>query len=255
MQAEINCVSMSSAAVFRSFTEQGRNDVANISRNQSPRNRINIDATTICLNLVIKSVEALLAGKRLRYKEERKVRCGEAKGKEYGMLALGLYEQVVNRIIRANLEQLDRQMNWVEKHKIDSAESSKILAEYMGRLIRQVLDYVSGDESQVLRERVDLCNSVINYVVELIEKGECGFTRNPHVATLVKDHIIHQDAMMLLALADKQTQLRQGTSRHSLTERPETSLAENSLFTGGPHEPSMGAELKKEIIHSDRSTS
>jgi len=65
---------------------------------------------------------------------------------------------------------------------------------------------------------------------------------------LVKKHLINNNAKMLLALIDKKS----NPKTQALTVRPDSSLAENTLFTGAAHEPSMISELSKEIISADR---
>jgi superfamily II DNA or RNA helicase len=65
---------------------------------------------------------------------------------------------------------------------------------------------------------------------------------------VVKKHLIHNDGKMLLALVDKKNiQINQAPP-----VRPDTSLAENALFTGALQEPSMITELGKEIFSADR---
>ncbi|KJS89597.1 MAG: hypothetical protein JL57_06465 [Desulfosporosinus sp. BICA1-9] len=57
---------------------------------------------------------------------------------------------------------------------------------------------------------------------------------------------------MLLSLVDKKVSKQKVLPSSEKPVRPETSIAENSLFTGAVHEPSMISELKKEILSSDR---
>ena len=62
---------------------------------------------------------------------------------------------------------------------------------------------------------------------------------------------VAERAEMLLALMDRKNHI------HALNEkaqiiRPETSIAQSSLFTGAIHEPQMFTELKKEILSCDR---
>jgi len=59
-------------------------------------------------------------------------------------------------------------------------------------------------------------------------------------------------AQMLLSLVDKKVSKQKVLPSSEKPVRPETSIAENSLFTGAVHEPSMISELKKEILSSDR---
>ena len=58
-------------------------------------------------------------------------------------------------------------------------------------------------------------------------------------------------AEQLLALLDKQNSIYAVNSKAEIV-RPETSIAQSSLFTGAVHEPQMFTELKKEIVSSNR---
>lgn len=160
------------------------------------------------------------------------------------MLSFGLYEQVINNIMKQHLDQISNEMTMVQTGTIDSAESSKVLSAYLALVIRDVLDYIEG-ENGALDNRIALCNNLIEYIAATIEKGESGFKASPQLADLVRDKIIHKDAKLLLALVDKKgTKMALNPEKATLI-RPDTSIAENSLFTGAIHEPNMVSELKK----------
>lgn len=134
------------------------------------------------------------------------------------MLSFGIYEQVINRIIKQHLGQLESELVKVVTDSIDSAESSKILAEYFGLLLRRVLDYIEG-ENEAVENRINLCNGLIDYIAEAIDDGKFGFRHASEITQLVQNYLIHQDARLLLALLDNQQAM----------VRPDTSLAENAL--------------------------
>jgi len=163
------------------------------------------------------------------------------------MIPFGLYEQVINQIIDDSLRELDSDLNHIETGPIDEAESSKILSQYMAQIVRQILDYIDGEEHAV-HDRVDLCNSILDHVIDLIRHGQYGFRGHADIMQMLAQQKIHEDAKMLLALLDKRNQ----PGQKPLQIRPDTSLAENALFTGALHEPSMVSELIKEILCADR---
>ena len=83
-----------------------------------------------------------------------------------------------------------------------------------------------------------------NKIVDLIQNT----TQEADFATLSVD----QRAEQLLALLREQDpRLAVGKTAADLI-RPETSIAQSSLFTGAIHEPQMYTELKKEIVSADR---
>jgi len=80
----------------------------------------------------------------------------------------GLYEQIINGIINDNLNKVDQDLVIKESHPLDSAESSKILADYLTRILREVFDYID-DGDTIVRDRVNLCNGILQYITECIQ--------------------------------------------------------------------------------------
>lgn len=155
------------------------------------------------------------------------------------MLNHGLYEQVVNKLIRDQLDQLHNQAIYVKKDLIDEAESIGTLAQYMASVVKSALAGVTNEH--VLRRRIELCNQMIHLLAENV--GDLH----------LHEYLIHSDAELLLSLLDKRDSIIGVTHKaDAASVRPVTSIAHSSLFTGAPHEPSMVSELKKEILTSDR---
>ena len=161
----------------------------------------------------------------------------------------GLYEQIINGIIHENLNKIDQELLIKETQPIDSAESSKILADYLTRILREIFDYID-DGDTVVRDRVNLCNGILQYITECIQKGSFSFKKDEATLKRIKSYLIQQDAQILLSLVDKKASRQAALLNPEKLVRPETSISENSLFTGAVHEPSMVSELKKEILSS-----
>ncbi len=166
-------------------------------------------------------------------------------------IVYGLYEQILNTIINEHLSKIDHELMMKDTEKIGSAESSKILSDYLQGILREVFNYID-DKDTAVKDRIDFCNSILIHIAACIEKGSFGFKHDPVILQRVKGFLIKQDGEMLLSLIDKRIPRYAPMINGEKIIRPETSLRENSLFTGALHEPSMVSELKKEILTSDR---
>jgi len=158
------------------------------------------------------------------------------------MLQFGLYEQVITDYLKDELSKLNEDWHEAKIEKIDHAESAAILGKYMGRMLTEVMHYLDNSETAV-RDRVALCNSIISFIIQYLDHHTDQL--DDELVSRLKGQLIHQDAEMLLELIDKKA-----FSKPRM--RPDTSLSISSLFTGDKREPSMMAELKKEIVTSDR---
>lgn len=151
-------------------------------------------------------------------------------------LSKGIYESVINKVITDDMNALGNS-SYFQTKGIDKEESSSVLSGYMSTVIKKALSRITGEDK--LNVQVELCNKIINMLMEELDIGD------------FDEFIISEDAKLLLAMLDKMdTTLIDDYTNKKV--RPITSIAANSLFTGAQNEPSLGSELIKEINTSDR---
>ena len=106
-------------------------------------------------------------------------------------------------------------------------------------MVQKSLDNVA-DNGGDLSDQIELTNQIVTLIQEKVNETD------------LESMKIAQRAEQLLALLrENDPRLLLGKTAADI-ERPETSVAYSSLFTGAIHEPQMFSELKKEIRSSDQ---
>lgn len=141
------------------------------------------------------------------------------------MLYPGLYEQVVNNAITCELAEIPEARKALAP--IDQAEASKILTQYLSDVVQKGLENVL-DNGGDLSAQVEL----VNQIVDLIHNT----TQEADFAALGVDQRAEQ---LLALLRERDPRLAAGKTAFDL-ERPETSIAQSSLFTGAAQYSDQG---------------
>lgn len=153
------------------------------------------------------------------------------------MLQPGLYEQVINNELSSELSDIPEACKSVAS--IDKAEASKVLADYMADVVQKGLDNVLDNGGDITAQ-IALVNKIVAIIKSTTEEADFAALGVP------------QQAEQLLALLQNNDPwLATGKTAKDLN-RPETSIAQSSLFTGAVHEPQMYTEFKKEIASADK---
>jgi superfamily II DNA or RNA helicase len=150
------------------------------------------------------------------------------------MVKLGIYEQVINNDLAAAIAVESGLRSFTRP--IDKAEAPKVLSRYLASILEKELSSDKFEED--LDEQVRLVNEILNVI---------GKTTGESII----DDLLVESTEQLLALVDTKNSIYSIDEKAGVP-RPETSIAQSSLFTGAVHEPSMVTELKKEIASSDR---
>lgn len=151
------------------------------------------------------------------------------------MLNPGLYEQVITNAIDRELSSTDKLS---QTAPIDAAEASKVLAKYVAEVVERGLENLK-DNGGDLNSQVALANRIVSTIMS--ETQDADFDALS----------VAERAEQLLALFERQNSIW-AVDEKAQVIRPETSIAQSSLFTGAAHEPQMYTELKKEIVSCNR---
>lgn len=151
------------------------------------------------------------------------------------MLHDGLYEQIINKGLETELVSTDKLSTTAP---IDSAEASKVLAKYIAEVVEKGLDNVVDNGGDV-NTQVALANCIISTIINETKEND------------FDEMSVAERAEQLMALFDKKNSILALDEKAAII-RPETSIAQSSLFTGAIHEPQMYTELKKEIVSCNR---
>jgi hypothetical protein len=153
------------------------------------------------------------------------------------MLRDGLYEQVINKGLDTKLAISDKLS---QTAPIDTAEASKVLAKYVAEVVERGLDNLR-DNGGDLNDQVALANQIITTIQA--ETKEADF-----VSLSVAER-----AEQLLALFDRQNSIWTLDEKAQVI-RPETSIAQSSLFTGCSSRAAdvHGTQEGDRVLQSDR---
>lgn len=153
----------------------------------------------------------------------------------------GIYEEIINKQVKNQLCQLDKEQFDLEKETLDVEDARKFLSSYISTITRKALKYVRDnetDDKEALFMQIETCNNIISTLGRKLDEKEFNQLQ------------IDGKGEVLNSIYSKINSVR-GIKKEK-TIRPVTSLAESTLFTGSNFEPDMLSELKKEILSSNQ---
>jgi superfamily II DNA or RNA helicase len=151
----------------------------------------------------------------------------------------GLYEELVTKLVRLKLNELDRNEFYVNDNSIiDKEEASQILSQHLSKFIKHALSLIKGDNQ--LEKQIEISNKIILFLKEELNKEE------------FQNDLIESEGKILKAVFTKIDSHFSDLKLHLKEITPYTRLTHSELFTGGNAGISLESELKKEILSSNR---
>jgi len=152
---------------------------------------------------------------------------------------LGIYEQLVNKLIANQLGLLSQDKFFIKSTVLDKEEASRYLSAYLSEIIKFALNEIKDDDKTL--KQIELSNKIIQLLIEKLPK--LGLTEN----------LIESEGKLLEAVYSR---IDAPYSDPVFNERikqitPYTRLSQSELFTGNNVGISLESEIKKEILSSD----
>jgi superfamily II DNA or RNA helicase len=152
----------------------------------------------------------------------------------------GIYEEIVTKLVKNKIEQLDPEKFYIKEVLIDKAEASEILTLRLSQTIKYALNTLKGDN--ILEQQIEIANKIIYFLRDEINRKELDFTQD----------IIATEGKILKAVFEKVDAHFSDLDLHLKEITPYTRLSHSELFTGGNSDTTLESELRKEILSSNR---
>lgn len=149
----------------------------------------------------------------------------------------GVYEQIINRLFRLKLDEVDVDRFFIGKKQITKDDAIHILSKYLQHLIEVAFLGTPADEDA--DKYTDFVNSVIKTL-----------GREFNVDDMELD-LIDAQKSILTAVVDRTNCEYPDIEEHLRNITPITSLSRSALFFGGRGPADMESELNREILCAD----
>jgi len=150
---------------------------------------------------------------------------------------LGLYEQLINKLIANKLNLLSNEAFFIKSTQLDKEEAARYLSLYLSETIKFALNEIK-DEHKTLKQ-IELSNKIIQLLI----------TELPSVS--LSENLIDNEGKILDAVFSKLDSPFADFNNRIKEITPYTRLSQSELFTGNNVGISLESEIKKEILSSD----
>jgi len=150
---------------------------------------------------------------------------------------LGLYEQLITKLIANKLDLLNSEIFFVKRTLLDREEASRYLSLYLSETIKYALNEIKDDNKTI--KQIELSNKIIQLLIN--ELPEINLT----------DNLIDNEGKILDAVFSKLDSPFADFNNRIKEITPYTRLSQSELFTGNNVGISLESEIKKEILSSD----
>ena len=153
----------------------------------------------------------------------------------------GIYDQLINKNINLELENIASDLYSVDTEKLDVEETKTYLANYVSEVTKKALSYIREEKNTTDQETILLQIRTCNEIIQLLSQK----LKDEEFTSLQ----LEEKGQVLTSVYKKINTVRTLHKKESI--RPLTSISKSTLFTGSHHEPNMLEELKREIVSSD----
>ncbi|MDN3581922.1 DEAD/DEAH box helicase [Mucilaginibacter flavus] len=153
------------------------------------------------------------------------------------VLELGLYEQLINKLIANKLDLLSSDSFFIKSTQLDKEEASRYLSLYLAETIKFALNEIKDDNKTL--KQIELSNKIIQLLISELP------------AVSLTDNLIDNEGKILDAVFSKLDSPFADFTNRVKEITPYTRLSQCELFTGNNRGLSLESEIKKEILSSD----